>query len=76
MRLVRDPKKRLAIVHALVKVKNTCEMTVIDDETQDKIAAGENVPPGHGGCGHEQPQIRREGLKLFLVYGRGKDEVS
>ncbi|KPV73620.1 uncharacterized protein RHOBADRAFT_54819 [Rhodotorula graminis WP1] len=74
VRFVRDPKKRLAIVHALVKVKNTCEMTVIDDETQAKIAAGEDVPPGHGGCGHEQPQIRREGLKLFLVYGRGKDE--
>ncbi|TNY22535.1 RNA polymerase Rpb1, domain 1-domain-containing protein, partial [Rhodotorula diobovata] len=56
VRFVRDPKKRLAIVHALVKVKNTCEMTVIDDETQAKIAAGEDVPPGHGGCGHEQPQ--------------------
>ncbi|GAA6057289.1 hypothetical protein JCM3770_001700 [Rhodotorula araucariae] len=74
VRFVRDPKKRLALVHALVKGKNTCEMTVIDDEMQAKIQAGEDVPPGHGGCGHEQPQLRREGLKLFLVYGRGKDE--
>lgn len=33
------------------------------------------VLKGHGGCGHVQPLIRREGLKLFMVYGKGKDEV-
>lgn len=76
VRFVRDPKKRLAVVHALVKGKNTCDMTIMDEETQAKINAGEPVPPGHGGCGHEQPQIRKEGLKLFLQYGKGKDEVS
>lgn len=76
VRFVRDPKKRLAIVHALVKGKMTCDMDVMDEETQAKIAAGEDVPKGHGGCGHDQPVLRREGLKLFLQYGRGKDEVS
>jgi hypothetical protein len=76
VRFVRDPKKRLAIVHALVKGKMTCDMDVVDEEMQAKINAGEEVPKGHGGCGHDQPVLRREGLKLFLQYGRGKDEVS
>jgi hypothetical protein len=31
-------------------------------------------PTGHGGCGHVQPVIRKEGLKLFVVYKKGKDE--
>jgi len=29
---------------------------------------------GLGGCGHLQPQIRKEGLKLFLQYKKPKDE--
>ncbi|KAG2108751.1 uncharacterized protein F5147DRAFT_551048, partial [Suillus discolor] len=29
---------------------------------------------GHGGCGHIQPAIRKEGLKLFVQYKRPKDE--
>lgn len=74
VRFIRDPKKRLAVVHALVKGKNTCEMDVIDEDQQ--LAEGEEPPKGHGGCGHVQPQIRKEGLKLFMVYGKGKDEVS
>lgn len=62
------------MVHALVKTKNTCEMDVIDEEQQ--LPEGEEPPKGHGGCGHVQPQIRKEGLKLWMVYGKGKDEVS
>lgn len=76
VRFIRDPKKRLAVVHALVKAKMSCDMDSHDEEQQQKIANGEEVPKGHGGCGHDQPVLRREGLKLFLVYGRGKDEVS
>jgi hypothetical protein len=76
VRFIRDPKKRLAVVHALVKAKMSCDMDTVDEEQQQKIANGEDVPRGHGGCGHDQPVLRKEGLKLFLVYGRGKDEVS
>lgn len=76
VRFIRDPKKRLAVVHALVKAKMSCDMDSHDEEQQQKIANGEEVPKGHGGCGHDQPVLRREGLKLFLVYGRGKDEVK
>lgn len=74
VKYIRDPKKRLLVVHGLVKTKNSCEMDSLDDE--GKPTEGEDAKPGHGGCGHTQPQIRREGLKLFMVYGKGKDEVS
>ena len=29
---------------------------------------------GHGGCGHLQPLIRKEGLKLFVQYKKSKDD--
>mgnify|MGYP001559687296 FL=1 len=73
VRFIRDPKKRLAVVHSLVKTKNVCEMDVVEEEGQ--VPDGTEVVKGHGGCGHSQPLIRREGLKLFMVYGKGKDEV-
>ena len=34
----------------------------------------EEIKRGHGGCGHPQPQIRKEGLKLFLQYKKSKNE--
>ncbi len=71
VRFVRDPKKRLQVVHSIVKTKNTCELDSAPDEP---VPEGEEAPKGHGGCGHVQPQIRREGLKLIMVYGKGKDE--
>lgn len=30
----------------------------------------------HGGCGHKQPVIRKEGLKLFYAYRSGGGDVS
>ena len=35
---------------------------------------GDELKKGHGGCGHLQPQIRKEGSKLFLQYRKPKDE--
>ena len=29
---------------------------------------------GHGGCGHTQPVIRREGLKMYASWKKGKDD--
>ena len=47
--------------------------------TDDPKEEGDNSEEkrGHGGCGHIQPQIRKEGLKLFLQYKKveGEDEV-
>ena len=71
VRFVRDPKKRLQVVHSIVKTKTSCELDSAPDEP---VPEGEEPPKGHGGCGHVQPQIRREGLKLIMVYGKGKDE--
>ncbi|KAG8714811.1 DNA-directed RNA polymerase II subunit rpb1 [Ceratobasidium sp. 423] len=68
IRHVRDPKKRMAVVWAHCKGKMICEA----DEAKDDEGAGTPAKPGHGGCGHVQPLIRKEGLKLFLVYKKGR----
>ena len=34
----------------------------------------EEAKKGHGGCGHNQPLVRKEGLKLFVQYKKAKDE--
>lgn len=47
------------------------------DEPKEEGEGAEHVEEpkkGHGGCGHQQPQIRKEGLKLFLQYKKSKDE--
>jgi DNA-directed RNA polymerase II subunit RPB1 len=73
IRHVRDPKARMAVVWNHCKTKMTCEP---DEPPKDDGAEGENEEPkkGHGGCGHAQPQIRKEGLKLFLHYKKAKDD--
>ena len=54
------------------KSKMVCE----PDEPKDENDGGDQDEPkkGHGGCGAQQPLIRKEGLKLFVQYKRGKDE--
>lgn len=74
-RFTRDPKKRLAEVHGVTKTKNTCEMDEPKEEGVELTLEEAHAARGHGGCGHAQPLIRREGLKLFMVYSKGKDEV-
>ncbi|KAH9891211.1 beta and beta-prime subunits of DNA dependent RNA-polymerase [Cubamyces lactineus] len=71
IRHIRDPKARMQAVWNFCKSKMICE----PDEPKDENDAGEDEPKkGHGGCGATQPQIRKEGLKLFVQYKRGKDE--
>ncbi|KAF8707772.1 DNA-directed RNA polymerase subunit beta', partial [Rhizoctonia solani] len=69
IRHVRDPKKRMALVWAHCKGKMICEA---DETKDDEGAAAQPAKVGHGGCGHVQPLIRKEGLKLFLVYKKGR----
>ena len=46
-----------------------------DEPKEDAEGADSEEPKkGHGGCGAAQPLIRKEGLKLFVQYKRGKDE--
>ncbi|KAG6916931.1 DNA-directed RNA polymerase II subunit rpb1 [Tephrocybe rancida] len=71
IRHIRDPKARMATVWALCKTKTVCA----PDEPKDEGAEDDGeVKKGHGGCGHVQPQIRKEGLKLFVQYKKSKDD--
>ncbi|KAF8885266.1 hypothetical protein CPB84DRAFT_1850463 [Gymnopilus junonius] len=64
IRHVRDPKARMAVVWGHCKTKTICEP---DDPKEEGIDPdSDEVKKGHGGCGHSQPQIRKEGLKLFV----------
>lgn len=62
---------RLYTYYQTVRV---CQTDVPDDDpTLDEN--GQPIPkPQHGGCGHEQPVIRKEGLKLLLVKTRQSDD--
>lgn len=62
----------MASVWNFCKTKMVCEA----DEPKEETEGGEHAEEkrGHGGCGHLQPQIRKEGLKLFKQYKRAKDD--
>lgn len=49
-----------------------CEPDDPKDEGAEPDA--DEVKKGHGGCGHIQPQIRKEGLKLFVQYKKAKED--
>lgn len=72
IRHIKDPKARMAVVWAHCKVKMVCE----PDETREEgeQTDTEEIKKGHGGCGHIQPLIRKEGLKLFVQYKKQKDD--
>ncbi|KDQ53026.1 hypothetical protein JAAARDRAFT_197811 [Jaapia argillacea MUCL 33604] len=70
IRHVRDPKARMAVVWSHCKSKMVCEA----DEPKEEGEDSEEPKKGHGGCGHQQPLIRKEGLKLFLQYKKSKDD--
>ena len=61
----------MAIVWNHCKSKMVCEA---DEQRDEGDIDGDEPKKGHGGCGHLQPQIRKEGLKLFLQYKKPKDE--
>ena len=62
----------MAVVWDHCKTKTICEA----DEPREEGAEGDGDEPkkGHGGCGHQQPQIRKEGLKMFVQYKKSKDD--
>lgn len=71
---IRDAKARMSVVWNHCKSKNHCEPDVIEENEGEVPDEAVPVKKGHGGCGHVQPQIRKEGLKLFLQYKKTKDE--
>ena len=72
IRHIRDPKARMAVVWAHCKTKMVCST----DEPKEEGAEveGEEPKKGHGGCGHIQPLVRKEGLKMFVQYKKTKDD--
>ncbi|CAH6720811.1 DNA-directed RNA polymerase II subunit RPB1 [[Candida] jaroonii] len=59
---IRDPKRRFNAVWSVCKTKMICE------------ADPEDVENGRGGCGHTQPTVRRDGLKLWGTWKQNKME--
>ena len=79
---------RLKAVWALASKRHVCEPDSLEEdengdatmEDQYRREQGQgSKAPGHGGCGHEQPVWRKEGLKLVAVIKAAaaeKGEVS
>lgn len=64
----------MSVVWNYCKTKTLCETDAIEETDHDVPDEAAPVKKGHNGCGHVQPQIRKEGLKLFLQYKKTKDE--
>lgn len=62
-RSLKEARSRLNMVWNLCKTKMICDAGSVDDDNQD----GKDSL-GHGGCGHRQPIIRREGLRLYVSF--------
>ncbi|KAL9939377.1 hypothetical protein V8E36_002190 [Tilletia maclaganii] len=69
----RSRKKRFQRVWEHCSKKNICEADTVRNE-DDMDFNEDEEQPGHGGCGHNQPAIRKDGLKLFTQWKKGKDE--
>ncbi|XP_063701054.1 DNA-directed RNA polymerase II subunit RPB1 [Culicoides brevitarsis] len=63
-----QPRKRLTYVYDLCKGKKICEGGEDMDMTKDGQPVDANKKPGHGGCGHYQPSIKRSGLDLMAEW--------
>ena len=75
---MKDPKARMRMVWELAKAKMVCEG---GDENEDglddqAVDADGNRKIAHGGCGHKQPTIRKEGLKLFAHHKASANDDS
>jgi DNA-directed RNA polymerase II subunit RPB1 len=77
-----NPKVRFREIVNICKKEKRCHIGVPQtdengevpkDEKQENIAS-----PGHGGCGGVQPEIRRDGLKLYATFkvGAGTDQPA
>lgn len=69
-----QPRKRLTYVYDLCKGKNICE----GGEDMDIGKEGEEAKKssGHGGCGHYQPSIRRQGLDLTAEWKHANEDTQ
>ncbi|WBW71077.1 RNA polymerase II large subunit Rpb1 [Schizosaccharomyces osmophilus] len=69
----RDPKNRLNAVWNVCKTKMVCD-TGLSGGSDNFDPSNPTANLGHGGCGSAQPTIRKDGLKLWGSWKKGKDE--
>lgn len=73
---LKDARSRLNAVWSVCKSRMVCQA---DPPTSNDAMAIMDVDggphKGHGGCGHRQPLIRREGLRLYISF-KAQTEVS
>lgn len=70
VRYTRNNRKR-----RFQKVWENCsKIGVCDADEPKEEDEPEDIRPGHGGCGQEQPAIRREGLKLYTQWKKAKED--
>lgn len=69
-----QPRKRLTYVYDLCKGKHICE----GGEDMDIGKEGDDGKKGtgHGGCGHYQPSIRRQGLDLTAEWKNANEDTQ
>ena len=68
----KDPKVKLNAVWQLARSKMVCENDAKDEGVYDLETGVTKV--NHGGCGNTQPIVRKEGLKLWGTWKKGKTE--
>ncbi|KAH0565802.1 DNA-directed RNA polymerase II subunit rpb1 [Trichoglossum hirsutum] len=73
----RDPKARFNAIWRVCKPKMICESdAAVEDEFDPNVGKEQPKKRNHGGCGNYQPEIRREGLKLFGTWKIPKDDEN
>ena len=64
-RSLKEARARLNMVWNICKTKMICETGQQSEDGSDVVIP---IEGGHGGCGHRQPIIRREGLRLYVSF--------
>ena len=65
---LKDARSRLNMVWSVSKTRMICQADPPPGDSMDTPTVG------HGGCGHRQPIIRREGLRLYISF-KAQQEV-
>ncbi|KAJ3088162.1 DNA-directed RNA polymerase II subunit rpb1 [Quaeritorhiza haematococci] len=75
-RLYKDRKMRFRAVWEIAKAKMVCEggEEMNDDGAPEGPDDGRRKRHNHGGCGHRQPIIKKEGMTLYTHFKATKDD--
>lgn len=72
---IKDRRRRFNEVWTMCKAKTVCEGNIVavnGDDMDHQDAQGKHQ---HGGCGHRQPQFKKEVLKLTANFKATKEDV-